>query len=229
MPIDILIRLVLQVGPGAPVSSLLWDFALLDMGLRVWREKLMLALHIKRLNEDTLARKVYEEQKANKWPGLVEETQKICEILSIENVHTTKLSKKVYRKIITEACHKENEKRLRDKMQGKKKCDRINKERYGKKEYLKNKDIQSARQLYRTRFGMQPFAGNYSHDRRFARTEWLCQCREAREEESHLLSGNCPVYGEIWAKFNNLDDDDSLVKFFNEVLSLRDELEANDI
>ena len=25
------IRLVLQVGPGAPVASLLWDFSLLDM------------------------------------------------------------------------------------------------------------------------------------------------------------------------------------------------------
>ena len=84
------------------------------------------------------------------------------------------------------------------------------------------------RQMYRTRFGMQPFAGNYSHDRRFARSEWLCQCREAREEESHLLSGNCPVYGEIWAKYENLDDDDNLVSFFNEILNLRDELEENE-
>ena len=64
--------------------------------------------------------------------------------------------------------------------------------------------------MYRTRFGMQPFAENNSHDQRFARTERLCQCQEAREEESHLVSGNCPVFGEIWAKFNNLDDDENL-------------------
>ena len=50
------IRLVLQVGPGAPVASLLWDFSLLDMGLRIWREKLMLVLHIRRLGEDSLAK-----------------------------------------------------------------------------------------------------------------------------------------------------------------------------
>ena len=31
--------LVLQIGPGAPLSALLWDSQLLDMGLRVWREK----------------------------------------------------------------------------------------------------------------------------------------------------------------------------------------------
>ena len=170
-----------QVGPGAPVASLLWDFALLDMGLRIWREKLMLVLHIRNLDKKSLARKVYDEQYTNKWPGLVEETRKICEQLSIEDVHTTKLSKKVYRKLITRACHKVNENRLRNKIQGKQKCDRIEKEKYGKKEYIKSKNIYDARQMYRTRFGMQPFAGNYSHDRRFARTEWLCQCREACE------------------------------------------------
>ena len=60
------IRLVLQVGPGAPVASLLWDFGMLDMGLRVWLEKVMLALHIRRLDEGTLARKIYEEQCAKK-------------------------------------------------------------------------------------------------------------------------------------------------------------------
>ena len=71
---------------------------------------------------------------------------------------------------------------------------------------------------------MYPFAGNYSRDRRFARTEWLCHCGNAREEESHLISGNCEVYGDIRDKFENLDDDQNLVKFFNEVLARRDVL-----
>ena len=34
------LRLVLQVGPGAPVAALLWDSGVLDMELRVWREGL---------------------------------------------------------------------------------------------------------------------------------------------------------------------------------------------
>ena len=33
------LRLVLQVGPGAPLPSLYWDFSCLEMGLRVDREK----------------------------------------------------------------------------------------------------------------------------------------------------------------------------------------------
>ena len=103
------VRLVLQVGPGAPLSSLLWDVGMLDMGLKIWIEKLMLVLHIRRLDEDTLARKTYEEQLANKWPGLAAETEEICLELSIESVHSTILTKKQYRQIVLKACHVKNE------------------------------------------------------------------------------------------------------------------------
>ena len=48
-------------------------------------------------------------------------------------------------------------------------------------------------------------------------------------QESHLLAGNCPVYGEIWAKYEKFDDDEKLVNFFNEILSLRDKLQGNDL
>ena len=81
------VRLVLQVGPGAPLAGLLWDARLLDMGLRVWREKIMLMLHIRRLDESTLAHRMYREQRANAWPGLAQETQSICEQLEVEE-HT---------------------------------------------------------------------------------------------------------------------------------------------
>ena len=95
------LRLVLQVGPGAPLASLLWDTGLLDMGLLVWREKLMLVLHLRSLDEDSLARRFYEEQKANNWPGLVKEAQEICQKLDIECVTATGLDAKNFRKVVT--------------------------------------------------------------------------------------------------------------------------------
>ena len=42
------------------------------------------------------------------------------------------------------------------------------------------------------------------------------------------MSGNCEVYGEIQRKYDDLDDEDKLINFFNEVLSLRDELDEKD-
>ena len=50
-------------------------------------------------------------------------------------------------------------------------------------------------------------------------------CKEAREEESHMTSGQCKVYGDLTHNFSNLNDDNNLVKFFSEVLARRDQLE----
>ena len=42
------------------------------------------------------------------------------------------------------------------------------------------------------------------------------------------MSGYCQVYGEIRKKYGYLDDDDTLVNFFNEVLALREKLDEID-
>ena len=222
------VRLILQVGPGAPLASLLWDFGLLDMGLRIWIEKLMLVLHLRRLGEETFARQVYDEQRSQDWPGLAREAEGICTELGIESVHDTGLSPKAYRALVTEACHVENNSRIKSKAEGKLKCTRIFKEKYGRKVYIEDKQILNVRQTFRTRFGLQNFAGNYSKDRRFAQTDWLCRCRKSRENEDHLISGECEVYGSLTQKYDNLDEVENLIKFFNEVLAMRDNLEEKD-
>ena len=68
--------------------------------------------------------------------------------------------------------------------------------------------------------------GNYSKDKRFAKTSWLCVCGEEREEEQHLISGHCKVYGDLTHKYDNLADDNQLVQFFAEVLARSEDLEV---
>jgi hypothetical protein len=71
------LRLVLQVGPGAPLASLCWETGTLDMKLRVWQEKVMLVLHLRGLGEETLASQIYREQVALEWPGLAKESENV--------------------------------------------------------------------------------------------------------------------------------------------------------
>lgn len=52
-----LLRLILRVGPGTPLAALAWDTGVMDMEMRIWREKLLLILHLQSLHKDTLARK----------------------------------------------------------------------------------------------------------------------------------------------------------------------------
>ena len=59
------LRLLLRQGPGATSGSLLWETQTLSIKLRIWREKLSLGLHIVRLSEDSLARRMWSEQKLN--------------------------------------------------------------------------------------------------------------------------------------------------------------------
>ena len=157
------------------------------------------------------------------WPGLAKETKDICVSLHIEDCNTTVQERNQYKKILVNACHSSNEKLLRSMATGK--CERIGVEQYGRKKYLGNKNIYNVRQEFRTRFGLLPFAGNFSNDRRYAKTSWLCKCQEAKEEECHLTSGQCKVYGDLTEKYSDLTDVNSLVQLFQEVLARRDKLD----
>ena len=207
------IRLVLQVPKGTPTAALTWETGMMEMGLRVKVKKLLLVLHILSLDEETLARKVYKEQQQHSWPGLAKEAEEICKYLEIEDVNKTSLSKKEFKKLAKDACEKKDEDELRHSASSK--SEGIMKDKYGKKEYFSKHNIHKSRQYFRTRVNMHKFAGNFSHDRTFARTGWLCRCGLAREEVAHLTSGTCPTYQDIFEKYDNLSCDDELVDFYS--------------
>ena len=81
---------------------------------------------------------------------------------------------------------------------------------------------------FQTRFGLQRFAGNYSKDKSFARSNWMCKCLESREVENHLMSVECKVYGDLALKYSNLADDNNMVYLFTEILARRDILDKKE-
>ena len=119
------------------------------MGLRVWVEKGMMVLHLRSLGEETLGRKIYEEQKKRQGPGVAVETKEICENLNVEDCNITLLPKQIYKKIILSACYREDEKKLRDLAENKRKCEHIMKDNYGKKEYFSKKNINLVREGFK--------------------------------------------------------------------------------
>jgi hypothetical protein len=191
------------------------------MELRVWLAKVMMILHIRGLQEDSLARQVWKEQRLMAWPGLALECDVIAEKLSIENANETQMSKKEYRAHVTEACHAENERRLREDMRGKEKCSRIEQDSYGRKDYFCCKTPSQTREMFATQVFMQPWAGNFSNDRRFARTGWMCRCGGSVELQEHVVT-TCPMYHDLREKFGDMEEDENLAFFFKEALARRD-------
>ena len=102
------------------------------------------------------------------------------------------------------------------------------KEKYGRKEYVNSEQITNVRETYKARFGLFEFAANYKNDKRFTGNGGLCKCKRERESEPHLLSGKCEVFGSIRSNYGDLKDDGSLVKFFKEILEMRDTLDEAD-
>ena len=187
----------------------------------------MLILHIRQLDPSSLAGQVYRTQVQNSWPGLAKEAALICKTLNIEDVNTTIIDNKKYRKVVTRVCHVINEKWLRARTRGKTKSSRIIECPYGKKEYILNEKVAVTRDIFKTKTFMQPFTGNYPKYNRFSVTNWLCACKETKEEESHLLSGSCPVYGDLVSPDDDLAKDETLVRVLQDILERRDLMEEN--
>ena len=56
------LRLLLRQGLGVPAGSMMFESGTFSVALHMWLEKTSLALHIVRLSEDTLVKRVWTEQ-----------------------------------------------------------------------------------------------------------------------------------------------------------------------
>ena len=167
---------------------------------------------------------MFEEQLAKRWPGLALEVEEICSKLNLPKLDSCWLDAKNFRKLVTSACHSENEKRLRKMSENIKKCKNIKEEKYGKQNYVLKEKLQVARNIFKTRYGMTEFAANFKNNLKYKKNNWMCFCQEEKESEDHLLRGNCKVYSDLLEK-TNLSDDKSTMMFFQDVIKRREELE----
>ena len=88
------IRTILETGKPTSRIALLWETGLLGMEERISKRKLEFIDHIKESDENTLVKKVFNEQLKQEWPGLIQECDKLCEDLELPKVSKNKLSKR---------------------------------------------------------------------------------------------------------------------------------------
>ena len=117
-------------GAGLPFASRGGEPAVGDRAdeLRVWREKVLLVHHLRGLDPDSLARRIYQEQRERAWPGLARETTDICRQLGIPDCNTADIlatRDKEYRKMITESCKQYDKRKMEKEMEGMEKCEKI--------------------------------------------------------------------------------------------------------
>ena len=219
---DFYMRLALGAGPGAAKLSLRADFGVKNIKLRIWREKLMLIHHIRRLKEEALASEMYREQIRNNWPGLAREAEDICEQLGVEDVNVTVMSKTQFSKLVDRALVQKEDQILKEESENMEKMKVIRSEVWGLKEYVRTGHLYSVRSTWEVRAFMLRVAGNYSHHSRYLATGWLCQaCRlQVREDQDHLTS--CAGYEDL-REGKDMGNNEELVEIYQAVMRRREQ------
>ena len=207
---------------SCPRPALPWDTKTLSMANRIAQRKLNFVCHIKNLNDEDLAKQVFDEQLVNGYPGIDKEVQELCENLGIPEVtkdRKDEKSKAKWKKIIEEAVEKKNEVELKEKIRKYEKLEIMKQEDYGQKNYLEQLTLLQARTLFRVRTRMVNCKMNQLGDRKNKASLW--KCGECGYIDSQLHIIHCPAYQNL-REGKDLNSDVDIANYFKEVLKIRE-------
>ena len=212
------LRLVLRVPQGTPKIALRSETGMLSMKLRVWKTKCMLIHHVKGLEEGTLAKMVYLEQRRNRWPGLAKEVSMICAELNIEDGNTTTMSKSAFKRVVEMACREKDKLDMLSGMEGMTKCEGLKNSDCGLKEYMGKKVLKDVRDIFRARTQLlEGFKAN--HKNMYRGQDMRCEgCKMDIDTQSHVLV--CNAYSDLRVD-QDLSKDDAMIEYFRKVLKRR--------
>ena len=184
--------------------------------------KLNLVVHLKQLDEDSLAKQVFDEQIRHNWPGLAKEAKDICQKWKMDNVTREEeevKSKKMWKRIIQMKAKEEEGRELREKMKKYQKLQDVIEEDYGKKSYLDEMSSKDAKLWFRVRSKMIKCKMNFSSDKKNRETLWLCDCG-CIDTQSHLMW--CRQLDHL-REGSVLDSDQDILDFLKKAFQFREE------
>ena len=219
-------RVLLSVPVGCPIPIMYWDCAGLSMTLRIAQKKLLFLHHLSTMEEDSLAKEVLNVQARLAFPGLLNECEEylvmfgVCDIRKYSDFQWKTFVKKNIRDL--------NRKQLLDWMKSSyKKLDHkiFMTEEFKMKPYLTQLQLDQARDNFRLRsFMTKTVKMNFPSDAGYRKDLWKCYHCPNIDTQSHIRY--CPAY-EKFRTNKDLDNDQDLVKYFREVIDMRENEETD--
>ena len=151
-----LVRSLLKMPGSTPILALRALTGLLGFKWRIWQEKVLLVVAIKKA-EGTLAKLVMEEQLLMGWPGLCQEVSTICNTISLPEICQEDVDKSEVR----EAVIWHHYKVLKEEMEPLKKLQELVKEDLRKpQDFLSSGNLDQCRMAMRLRMVMLDIPGD---------------------------------------------------------------------
>ena len=217
-------RYLLATPRSTPIPALLWETGGLTMLSRINMRKLTFYHHLMSLDGSTVASRVAHVAMKAGYPGLMREYKELSSQYNLPCARNT--SKQRWKKLLKRAIIDNNKKQLLGQIHSKyKKLDysTLMNEEYETKGYMKKLRLSDARLRFRIRTKMvENIAFNFSNDPKHTRQLWRCTHCDYIDSQSHILV--CDSYKNL-REGKNLSSDYDLVKYFRDVISLRDKLD----
>ena len=202
---------------------LYWDVKRLLMSNRILKKKLLFLHHVATLDEGSIAHQVYKTQKKLHLPGLVED----CNEFLTNNVTSdmTKFSPVQWISFVNKEIDEKNSRDLlNDMKQNYKKIDYrvMMEENFEVKPYMEQLHLSEARDKFRLRsFMTRTVKTNFPSHKQYKAELWSCWHCPDIDSQAHIRV--CPEYQKLRDN-KDLDNDHDLVKYFREVIKMRDDM-----
>ena len=191
---------------------------------RIIIRKLSFYHHVVSLEKSSVANSLASIAEMRGYPGLMKEYKALCSDLKLPN--PSKVSQQSWKKLVRKAVTEANRLSILALIEEKyEKLDYqcLKTESFGKKEYIKNMNMHDGRLKFRIRCKMvKHVAFNFSSDPVYSNKLWLCPHCDRMDSQSHVLC--CESYSHL-REGKDLKSDSDLVKYFGEVLSLREKID----
>ena len=186
--------------------------------------KLTFYHHLMTLDGSAVASRVASQATQADYPGLMREYKQLCEDYSLPCAR--QVSKQGWKKLVKRAILDANRTHLLQEIYTNYKKLDYNifvEEKYETKDYLKTQKLSNARLKFRIRTKMvEKIAFNFSSDPKYVSSLWQCTHCHSIDSQSHVLI--CAGYKHL-REGKDLGNDNDLVSYFIDVISIRDKIE----
>ena len=239
-------RIISRVGVSCPIGSFFIQTGSLRFCNLILERHLNFLYHLAHLPVTSLRRQILEEQITYSLPGLFQQNEQFIQDLGYNNFR--EMTKKQWSKKVKEFVFNKNRGEVLDSIRGSKKLDfeKLSSEKYEKKSYLNELDLESARILFRFHSKLIPTVRkNFSSQYRRKGVSLTCpSCSKLSlpsspelptmmsssnslsmssstpplHSQSHLLT-SCEAVKDIRDECMPFADDQSLAEFFRLVVA----------
>ena len=182
------------------------------------------------MEEETLARRFVDIQVQNNFPGLIAECKDLIRKYELNDVNTNDCSKLSWKRQVKSAIITKFEDEILEEMKHYKKIDHAkkSKEDFELKSYFKNMNLEQSRMKFAIETEMvDKVKFNFMSNSEYEKSNWACDyCMETKKvykPDSIQHISECENYSNLRQDLN-MDQENDFVKYFIEVVKLRNSL-----